>query len=272
MSESAIGSRSLNDLDGRRQQQSSKSPYRPAAGGSRPDGTLLADTDPRPERPPLRRSDASHPGLSNAAPRPSRRATTRSSLMRRYSRLNWKGWRSRLRILHRRCLRDQPAADSWLIQADLLLGQDGRHRSETGTAPGRASESRSDLGQREEGLLAVRADGLAEVSRHAGDGLQTPPTAWPQPVGRKASATMLGRNPGVERSDQDLAVENLNGELVTVIELAAWSRLRLGGLDLAVQVAAEDGGPAAVTALVHRAHIVRPSRSIRLANGPIRRV
>ncbi len=38
--------------------------------------------------------------------------------------------------------------------------------------------------------------------------------------------------------------------LLVAIQLAAWSRIRLAGLDLGVLVAAEYGGPAAVTALV----------------------
>jgi uncharacterized membrane protein len=37
--------------------------------------------------------------------------------------------------------------------------------------------------------------------------------------------------------------------LVTAIGLAAWSRLRIAGFDLAVLVAAEQGGPAAVAVL-----------------------
>jgi hypothetical protein len=56
-----------------------------------------------------------------------------------------------------------------------------------------------------------------------------------------------------ERTDMELAAEEVNGELRTAIESAAWSRLRLAGLDLAVLVAAEDGNLAAVTALVRSA-------------------
>jgi hypothetical protein len=47
-----------------------------------------------------------------------------------------------------------------------------------------------------------------------------------------------------------LAAEDVNGELLVAIQLAAWSRLRLAGLDFAVLVAAEYRGPAGVSALV----------------------
>jgi hypothetical protein len=42
----------------------------------------------------------------------------------------------------------------------------------------------------------------------------------------------------------------VSGNLITVIEVAAWSRLRLAGLDLAVLVAAEGGNLVALNALV----------------------
>jgi hypothetical protein len=48
----------------------------------------------------------------------------------------------------------------------------------------------------------------------------------------------------------ELAADDVNGELLALIDVAAWSRLRPAGLDLAVLVAAEDGGVAAVSALI----------------------
>ena len=48
----------------------------------------------------------------------------------------------------------------------------------------------------------------------------------------------------------ELAAEDISGELVSTIDIAAWSRLRVAGLDLAALVAAEHGGPALVSALV----------------------
>jgi hypothetical protein len=97
------------------------------------------------------------------------------------------------------------------------------------------------------------------------DYYQTSYTREPQPLariqpchaqpGRRALVTglranILGLPAEPERTDEQLAAEDVNGELLVAIQLAAWSRLRLAGLDLAVLVAAEYGGPAAVTALV----------------------
>ena len=52
---------------------------------------------------------------------------------------------------------------------------------------------------------------------------------------------MLGQGADPERSDDELAAEDVNGTLVAVIPLPTWSRIRLAGLDHAVLVAAERG-------------------------------
>jgi hypothetical protein len=53
-----------------------------------------------------------------------------------------------------------------------------------------------------------------------------------------------------ERTDEELATQEVMGELLTAIEATDWSHLRLAGLDLAVLVAAEVGDLAAVIAFV----------------------
>jgi len=53
-----------------------------------------------------------------------------------------------------------------------------------------------------------------------------------------------------QRTDAELASEEVSGELLTAIGVEVWWRLRLAGLDLAVLVAAESGGLAAVNPLV----------------------
>jgi hypothetical protein len=61
---------------------------------------------------------------------------------------------------------------------------------------------------------------------------------------------LLGVAAGPERTDEKLAAAEVDGELLALIDIAAWSRLRLAGLDLAVLVAAEYGGVDAVGALI----------------------
>jgi hypothetical protein len=61
---------------------------------------------------------------------------------------------------------------------------------------------------------------------------------------------VLGCSADRDRTDDELADEVVSGNLITVIEVAAWSRLRLAGLDLAVLVAAEGGNLVALNALV----------------------
>jgi hypothetical protein len=64
---------------------------------------------------------------------------------------------------------------------------------------------------------------------------------------------ILGPTAEPERGDGELAAEDVNGDLVAVIPLPTWSRIRLDGLEHAILVAAERGGPADVNALVARA-------------------
>jgi hypothetical protein len=54
------------------------------------------------------------------------------------------------------------------------------------------------------------------------------------------------------RADEELAAEDVDGNLVAAIALPIWARSRLAGLDLAVLVAAERGGPAEVDSLMRR--------------------
>jgi hypothetical protein len=63
-------------------------------------------------------------------------------------------------------------------------------------------------------------------------------------------AFMLGPVAPSEKTDVELAAEDVNGELVSAIGLAVWSRLRLARLDHAVLVAAEYGGAAAVNIII----------------------
>ena len=54
-----------------------------------------------------------------------------------------------------------------------------------------------------------------------------------------------------EQTDEEVAAEHVNGQLLTAIDAAAWSRLLLAGFELAVAlVEAENGNLAAATALV----------------------
>ena len=69
---------------------------------------------------------------------------------------------------------------------------------------------------------------------------------WP----RGLRALLLGVAAGPVRTDDELAAEEFNGELLAVIEVTAWSRLQLAGFDLAVLVAAEAGGATAGNAVI----------------------
>ena len=70
---------------------------------------------------------------------------------------------------------------------------------------------------------------------------------------RGLRALMLGLAAEPERTDEELAAEDVGGNLLAAIPFPAWSRLRTAGLEHAVLVAAEDGGLAAVDALISRA-------------------
>jgi hypothetical protein len=67
---------------------------------------------------------------------------------------------------------------------------------------------------------------------------------------RDLRAVMLGPVEVSEKTDADLASDDVNGELVVVIAVALWSRIRIAGLDHALLAIAERSGPAAVTALI----------------------
>jgi hypothetical protein len=54
------------------------------------------------------------------------------------------------------------------------------------------------------------------------------------------------------RSDEELAAEGVGGNLLAAIQLPVWSRIRNAGLDHAVLGAAENGGLAAVNALLRQ--------------------
>ena len=70
---------------------------------------------------------------------------------------------------------------------------------------------------------------------------------------RGLRAVMLGPGTEPERSDEQLAAQDIGGNLLAVIEFPAWSRIRTSGLEHAVLVAAEAGGLAAVNTLLRQA-------------------
>lgn len=61
---------------------------------------------------------------------------------------------------------------------------------------------------------------------------------------------MLGPEAEPERTDAELAADDVSGEPVAVVPLAAWSRIRLAGLEHALLAAAERGGLAEVNSLI----------------------
>jgi hypothetical protein len=61
---------------------------------------------------------------------------------------------------------------------------------------------------------------------------------------------MLGPAKEPERTDEELAIEDVGGNLLAIIQFPVWSRLRAAGLEHAVLVAAEDGGLAAARAII----------------------
>lgn len=70
---------------------------------------------------------------------------------------------------------------------------------------------------------------------------------------RGLRVAMLGAASEPERTDEELAAENVGGSLLAAIQMSAWSRIRTGGLEHAVLVAAADGGMDAVHALIGEA-------------------
>jgi len=67
---------------------------------------------------------------------------------------------------------------------------------------------------------------------------------------RGLRAAMLGPMSASDQTDEDLAVQDVAGQLVTVIELPVWSRIRTAGIEHVVLVVAECGGQAAVDVLL----------------------
>jgi hypothetical protein len=63
-------------------------------------------------------------------------------------------------------------------------------------------------------------------------------------------AVILDPSAEAARTDAELATEDVDGQLLIAIEIAAWSRLRLAGLELAALVAAEGGGISAARPLI----------------------
>ena len=62
--------------------------------------------------------------------------------------------------------------------------------------------------------------------------------------------TMLGPQAEPERTDEDLAAEDVSGKLVAVLAPVAWSSVRLAGLEHVLLVAAERGGVAEVNSVI----------------------
>jgi hypothetical protein len=69
---------------------------------------------------------------------------------------------------------------------------------------------------------------------------------------RGLRVVILGPAAEPEQTDEQLASEEVNGELLAVIPVSAWSRIRLSGLEHAVLVAAEQGGLDGLNALIEQ--------------------
>jgi Replication protein len=78
---------------------------------------------------------------------------------------------------------------------------------------------------------------------------------------RGLRAIMLGPAAGLELSDEVLAAEDVNGELLAVLSIVLWSRIRLAGFDHAILVAAESGGTEAVNEHIGRVRCGQTHRS-----------
>jgi hypothetical protein len=70
---------------------------------------------------------------------------------------------------------------------------------------------------------------------------------------RGLRAAILGPCAEPERTDQQLAADQSNGELVAVVPIAVWSRIRLVGLEHAMLVAVEGDSIDAINAVIGRA-------------------
>jgi hypothetical protein len=65
-------------------------------------------------------------------------------------------------------------------------------------------------------------------------------------------AAIFGKPPLPEATDEELAAEDVDGMLVAIIPIAAWSSIRLAGLDCAVLVMAEHGAFASLNPRITR--------------------
>jgi hypothetical protein len=71
---------------------------------------------------------------------------------------------------------------------------------------------------------------------------------------RGLRAIMLGSATEPERTDAQLAADDVNGDLSALIEVPVWSRIRTAGLEHALLVAAELGGPAAMNIVLRQTY------------------
>ena len=59
-----------------------------------------------------------------------------------------------------------------------------------------------------------------------------------------------------QHTDEEMASLDVGGELLAVIQLSTWSRMRTAGLELALLVSAEHGGRDAIDGLVYDVHLL----------------
>jgi hypothetical protein len=67
---------------------------------------------------------------------------------------------------------------------------------------------------------------------------------------RGLRAVVLGPTAEAAKTDVELATEDIDGEVVATMPIAAWLRLRSVGLEYVLLVAAETGGTAAMSKLI----------------------
>ena len=95
----------------------------------------------------------------------------------------------------------------------------------------------------EPGILIALPQRPFRLPRESGCG-------WSSPGSRRRPCSCQGEAHDTGLTNPVPHAEDVNGELVTSVELVAWCHLRIAGLDLAALVAAQLGGPPAVAALV----------------------
>ena len=66
---------------------------------------------------------------------------------------------------------------------------------------------------------------------------------------------MLGPGKAHEHTDEELAADEVGGELLAAIQFPAWSHVRSAGMDHALLAAAELGGLAAINILLRQANL-----------------